>query len=89
MSGISYKLITFLQETVKDELMDFLNKPELLYFLFKFRYDHLVTVQRVSCLVYSFKGIFTQISRLDLRKPSRRGARWTPVCQNGFTIDYR
>ena len=72
-----------------DELMDFVNKPELLFFFkFKFRYDHLVTVQRVSCLVYSFKGIFTHISRLDLRKPSRRRARWT-VCQNGFTIDYR
>lgn len=67
-----YKPISFLQETFKDKfnLMDFLNKPELLVSLRSF------SNRTKSCTFgYSFKGIFTQISRLSLRKASRPGAR--------------
>ena len=52
-----YKLTTFLHETFKDKLMDFLNKPELLVSVRSF------SNRTKSCTFgYSFKGIFTQIS---------------------------
>lgn len=61
-----HKHITFLRETFKGKLMDFVNK-----FLLKFRYDHFVTVQRLSCVLFTvlkeYSSTYVHISRLNLR----------------------